>query len=350
MLANAHSPLILAQRGDPAGRLSAALDIFAAQFGIPVVEPFSVRNVLPSEHPMFIGHNVNAAIAGADAILVLDAAVPWVQALEAPRPETALIHIGPDPHFRRMPSRGFRADIAMTGEPSAALEALAAAMPRPSAAAAARFEAVDNRAEARRAIRRRLAEAQTKTTRPEWLSACVSDILGDDGVAFSENGVLPAYMTLAGPNRLFCTPHSAGLGWCLPAALGAQLADRSRLVVACVGDGSYVFANPVACHQVAEAHALPILTVIANNGGWSSIREAVARVYPEGRAVKADEMPLISPGPSPDFCQIAAASRAHVERVEDGRELPGALRRAVDIIRTERRQVLLDVLVVTPTM
>ena len=37
----------------------------------------------------------------------------------------------------------------------------------------------------------------------------------------------------------------------MPAALGAKLAMPERTVIACVGDGSYLFANPVASHQTA---------------------------------------------------------------------------------------------------
>jgi hypothetical protein len=33
-----------------------------------------------------------------------------------------------------------------------------------------------------------------------------------------------------------------------------------------MGDGRYMFADPVACHQVAEAVRLPILVVVMNNG------------------------------------------------------------------------------------
>ena len=38
---------------------------------------------------------------------------------------------------------------------------------------------------------------------------------------------------------------------------------------------------------------------------------------------------------------IAAASRAHVERCETPADLPAALARAVAVIRSEKRQVLL---------
>jgi len=177
----------------------------------------------------------------------------------------------------------------------------------------------------------------------EWLSLCLSEVLGEDGIVFSELGALPGMMDLAGPNRLFSNPHSGGLGWAMPAALGAQLARPGKLTVACLGDGSYIFANPVACHQIAEALSLPVLTIIKNNGMWNAVRRSVINGYPGGAAAQANEMPLTSLEPQPDFCQIAGASRAHVERVSDGRALPAALERAVRAVRDEGRQALLDV-------
>jgi len=150
-------------------------------------------------------------------------------------------------------------------------------------------------------------------------------------------------MALAGPNRAFIAPHSGGLGWAMNAALGAQLADRDRLVIAAVGDGSYMFANPVAAHQIAEALDLPILTIVKNNASWNAVRRSVLVSYPEGAAARANEMPLTSLSPQPDFTMVARASRAHAETVDRAQDLPDALDRALSVIRTERRQALLDV-------
>ena len=150
-------------------------------------------------------------------------------------------------------------------------------------------------------------------------------------------------MRIKAANRVFSNAHAGGLGWALPAALGAQLADRNRLVIACMGDGSYMFANPVACHQIAESLDLPILTIVKNNAMWNAVRRSVLKGYPDGAAVRMNHMPLTSLEPLPDFSLVAQASRAHSERIEDAQDLPEALSRAVDIIKTERRQALLDV-------
>ncbi len=341
-LSRARTPLILCQRGDVNGRLAAAVSEFANQHGIQVCEPFSVRNLLSSDDPVSAGYDPKAAIAKADLIIVLDSDVPWIEALHRPDKATRIAHVGPDPIFARMPVRGYAGDLAIQSDPLAAIKALDR-VSRPGPEAEHRRTAL---ATASR-DRTRAAEAQSRggsgrLMTAEWMSRCVSDVMDGDAVAFSELGLLPGFMRLAGPNRLFSNVHAGGLGWAMPAALGAQLADRDRLVIACMGDGSYMFANPVACHQIAEALDLPILTIIKNNGMWNAVRRSVVKGYPDGAAARANTMPLTSLAPSPDYTQVAAASRAYVERVETGADLPNALARAIAVIRNERRQVLLD--------
>jgi acetolactate synthase-1/2/3 large subunit len=243
-----------------------------------------------------------------------------------------------------MPVRGYKCDLAIAADPAAAIEALDAAMPVPGEDTGVRCSALAARSAERRAKAR--AEAEAGCAGPmsaEWLSLCLSEAMDDRAIVFSELGVIAGAMDLAGPNRVFNNPHSGGLGWALPAALGAQLADRERLVTACIGDGSYIFANPVACHQIAEALELPVLTIIKNNGLWNAVRRSVVGAYPQGAAVRANIMPLTSLEPAPDYRKIAEANRAHTERVEHGRDLPAALERAIHVIRSEKRQAVLDV-------
>ncbi len=82
----------------------------------------------------------------------------------------------------------------------------------------------------------------------------------------------------------------------------------------------------------------------ASRKRWNAVRNATKAIYPDGVAVKMDLMPMTDLSTSPDYTMIAAASRAYVEKVEDGQELPAVLQRAIDVIRTEKRQVLLEVM------
>lgn len=342
-LSAARNPLILCQRGDPEGRTAAALAELANARAIPVIEPFSIRNVMVSADPMFLGYQIKDALAEADVVVVVDSGVPWIESLHRPALETKIIHIGPDPQFQRMPIRGYQSDLAIASDPAAALAALHQAVRRPGPGEETRREAIAARSAERRVASLRQAEQGCSSPMTaEWMSKCLSDIMDADAVLFGELGVVPGAMDLKGPNRVFSNPHSGGLGWGMPAALGAQLAHRERLTIACIGDGSYMFANPVACHQIAEALDLPILTIVKNNGIWNAVRRSVVNSYPGGAASRANAMPLTSLQPAPDYTQIAAASRAYVERVEHGGDLPAALSRAVKVIREERRQVLLE--------
>ena len=343
-LAEAERPLVICQRGDVEGRVGALIAELGERFAIPVVEPFSIRNVMRSDHPMFLGYDVKEPLAEADVVLVHDSAVPWMESLHRPAPETRIIQIGPDPHFQRMPIRGYQADLAIASDARPALAALMETMCPAAEKVEARRERYARAAETRRkSASERAVQGCGSPMSAEWMSHCISEIMDDSAVIFSELGVVPSAMNVKHPNRMFSNPHSGGLGWGLPAALGAQLADRDRLCIACIGDGSYMFANPVACHQIAEALELPVLTIIKNNGMWNAVRRSVVSAYPEGAAAKANLMPLTSLEPSPDYTQVAMASRAYTERVEHGEALPAALPRALNVIRKERRQAVLEV-------
>ena len=341
LLETASNPVIICQRGDTDGRLSRALSTLAAKHGIAVFEPFLLRNVLHSNDPALQGYHASGP-SDADLIIVLDSDTPWIEATNAPGPETIVVHIGPDPHFARMPVRGFRTDLAISSDSVEAILAVDCEARAPSAALQRSKALAQSATQRRDAAQVKAKAGNTNPMSAEWISHCVSEIMDEEAVAFSELGLLPAYMTLKGPNRLFNNVHAGGLGWAMPAALGAQLMRPDRLTIACMGDGSYMFANPVACHQIAEALRLPILTIIKNNAMWNAVRRSVVNGYPDGSAAMSNTVPLTSLEPLPDFAAIARASRAHAERIEDGRELPAALQRAVGIIRTEKRQVLLD--------
>jgi benzoylformate decarboxylase len=67
-------------------------------------------------------------------------------------------------------------------------------------------------------------------------------------------------------------------GWGLPAAIGVQLARRGTPVVGFVGDGGFMFG--VQAVWTAIEYRLPVLVVILNNGGWSSMRASLAARAP----------------------------------------------------------------------
>ncbi|MBD0417004.1 thiamine pyrophosphate-requiring protein [Oryzicola mucosus] len=347
VLAQAHNPVIITQSGEVSDGFE-PLAGFAERFALPVVEFWATRQSLPTSHPMHVGREPTAWVRDADVIVVASAMVPWIADHVQPSDTCTIIAVGPEPLYRALPMRSFRIDISLAGGLNAGIAALDTAMRERAPAAEdfahrrARIAAF--RAEADAALQKRLSTGNGAPMSPGYVSKCLSDAADQNTVFFNELGVDPSAMQFDAPGSYFSTPLSGGLGWGLTAALGAQLGNRAKQVVATIGDGSYMFANPVACHQTAAALKLPLLTVVFNNGIWNAVRRSTLYMYPDGKAAAANVMPITALDPSPDYAAIARAHGAHAERVDDGAALPAAIQRALAETRSGR-QALLEVIV-----
>lgn len=341
LIAEANNPLIICSRGDQEGKLSRLIQVIAKENSISVSEVFVTRNVLPTNFDHGVGGNIAAHLPNADVVLVVDTPVAWIECKATPAPDTKVIHVGADPLFSRIPVRGYLTTEAIVSDPVIALEALQAALPG-SINEQRRKEIVAKHHTFRQRINSKAEAGCVGKANKPWVSKCISEILGD-GVVFSERGGPLGLFELQGPNQWFGNTQAGGLGWGLPAALGYQLANREKLVVCMIGDGSYMFANPVASHQVANAYELPVLTIVLNNGSYDAVRISTLDVYPDGKASVAPHVPMVPFSPAPRYGDIAAAAGCYAETIECAEDLPAALSRALKVIQEERRQVLLDV-------
>lgn len=349
ILAEAKNAVIFAQHGAGSAEAFAALADLADEWGIPVCQYWALALALPTDHPMAAADDPAKLIECADAILVLDALAPWSPQIHRPAADCTIIQMGQDPLASRRPVRNFRSDISIACDVADGILALKQEIDR------LRPGREDDLARRRHVVAKENAATRANTLEKaesgrdgvmtkEWASLCLSRAVGGrQATVLSELGCPMAPMTLDHHRAWYQEPHAGGLGWSFPAALGMQLADRDRLIVATMGDGSYMFANPVACHQIAEALELPILVVIVNNAEWGAVRQSVLGVYPDGYAARANAMPLTQLSPSPDFVKVAEASRAWARRVETGDELSAALAEAIAHIDENRTLALLDV-------
>ena len=351
ILARARNPLVITAR---AGREPDAVPLLAAlaeRFALPVVEYRPRHLSLPNTHPMHAGYESAPWLDEADAILVLDCDVPWIPAVRAPRTGVPVIQAGSDPLFARYPTRGFRADVSIVGTSRRVLAALGPALEKvgvDTAAVAARRKHILAAGRQRRAATESLAQAGrgAPTLGMAAVSRALSDALaraGGDTIVINEYSLVPAAMELTRPGSFFGSSPVGGLGWGVPAALGAKLAAPGALVVAAVGDGSYTFANPLACHHAAAMHGVATLTLVMNNGAYGAVDRATRAMYPQGLAVQ-DGMPLVSLAPVPRYDAVIAACGGHGERVESAAALTAAFDRAIRVVREEGRQALVDVI------
>src|SRR5262249_51656415 len=129
---------------------------------------------------------------------------------------------------------------------------------------------------------RERAEADSKKRPLEkaWVASCLEKYRDEDTIVVNELGLDATQFEFSKPGTYFGAPTVGILGWGLGASLGAKLAARDRTVVACLGDGSYMFGVPTAGHWISRKYNLPILNIVWNNAQWGAVASATRGVYP----------------------------------------------------------------------
>jgi acetolactate synthase-1/2/3 large subunit len=119
------------------------------------------------------------------------------------------------------------------------------------------------------------------------LVEALSDLLPEDQLIVTGSSGLAIeafYQTFRNKRgqRIFHTTGMGAMGYGLPAAVGACMANGRKPTVLFESDGSLMFALPTLA--TIKALNLPITIIVANNGGYASMR-ATQRNYFEGRYI-----------------------------------------------------------------
>jgi acetolactate synthase-1/2/3 large subunit len=351
ILAHAEQPLVLVSAAGLDVRTVAGLVELAEAGGIGVVEADPIYLNFPHRHELHLGYNqsgtTNPSLAGADAVLVVEADVPWYPALQKPAAGAPIIHLGVDPFYSRYPMRSYPCDVPLAATPAVALPLLAEAVrrhaDRPAVARRRERVAAEHRQRQAAWEATALSQASAPTIGFAWAARCIGELVDEGTVVVNEYPLDRRFAALSRPGSYFASPHSSGLGFGLGAALGVKLACPDATVIATVGDGAYFFGEPLSCLFVQRAHALPILTVIFNNEQWEAVKFGALAVHPDGVARTRGRFPLSELRPSPRFEEMAKTVDGYGERVESPGELPAALKRGLAAVR-EGRPAILNVL------
>jgi acetolactate synthase-1/2/3 large subunit len=331
----------------------------AEMLAIPVVQKLSYVN-FPTDHPLNFGTQTSKYVRDADVLFFIDVDVPW----EPPdrnvlRSDVRIIHLERDPMFTGIPGWGFPADLPVTGCSDISLPVLNSIIAAKLAAGAlekSKLEARRKKAAAEHDAMLGDIEASIEAARnqkpidPVWLSKCIGDVIDDRTIVVDETitSRLAEVIPLNRPGSLFSTPLAGHLGWGLGAAIGVKLGAPEATVIAAEGDGSYIFGAPTACHFTAQKYRIPFLTVIYNNQSWNASLHAARSLYPDGVAARTRTFPGTDLSPSPHFELTAQACGAYAARVEEPSEVPDALAKALQVVKEEGRQALLNVICKNP--
>lgn len=328
-LAGAKTPGIIV--GGGARGAVKELTRLAEALGAPVVTTANGKGVLPADHPLSIGagvHHPGAAAFAADCDVLLAVGTElapsdfWVGPLQV---QGTLVRIDVDPQqivTNALP------DIALVADTARALAALVASVESASSGAAGADAGVERAARFREQL---TADAQAEGRIYLDIVAALGQALGREGVVAADSAMACYYGALSNlpgyrPSS-FLYPTGVGtLGFGLPAAIGAKLADPARPVLAMHGDGGLMFT--VAELAGAAEAGLPIPVLVVDNGGYGEIRhEQVAR----------GDQPLGVDLGRPDFVGLAKALGCHSVEVGPGNtfadDLVAALTQAFDADR-----------------
>jgi acetolactate synthase-1/2/3 large subunit len=335
-----------------------ALVRLAELLALPVVERRDRTN-FPTRHPLHQGFDPGPFVESADLVLVLDHDVPYIPTRTRPRADAVIVQIDLDPVKERVPLWSFPLTLPVRADTARALQLVAdEAAALLTSETRQRIEArrVELTAQhgARRAAREEIALA-VRGTYPiavEWLGCCLGQLQREAPECVFVDESLTSHLAVwrhidaTEPGTMFGSGGSA-LGWSLGAAIGVKLAMPDRPVVVLVGDGSFVFGEPLAALWASKVHHAPILVVVFNNGCYNANRAPLAGAYPEGYSVRGNRFVGVDLVPAPRYDVLATAVDAVGERVEDpGRVLP-ALRRGLGHVRAGQ-SVVLDVILRRP--
>jgi acetolactate synthase-1/2/3 large subunit len=276
---------------------------FAERTGVPVVTNYRRASVFDVEHPNYAGDlglganpKLVALVKDADLLIAVGGRLGEITSqnytlLEAPAPQTKLVHVHPGVEEL---GRVYRPHLAIHASAPRFMDALA----RLDLGKNAGWEA-----QARAAHDNFIAWTQTPTPQPGKVN------LGEIMVWLRENVPADTILCNGAGNyaswihrfyrfREFMThiaPTSASMGYGMPAAVAMQRLHPERLVLSINGDGDFLMSAQE--FALAVQYKLPIVTIVADNSMYGTIRMHQEREFP-GRVV-ATELH------NPDFAMYA---------------------------------------------
>jgi acetolactate synthase-1/2/3 large subunit len=340
------SPVILAGNGVHASRAWAELAALADALAIPVATTATGKSAMADTHALALGvfgnwgqTVANEVVSTADTVLVVgsrlaptDTCFENPELLDADRQQFLQIDVEPLNVGRHYPVAG-----AIVADAREALAALVADL-TPRLTSAGRESARRRRehvAELKQ-LHRYFAEPEQRSDdvplRPERVISELARRLDDRAIVTMDAGANRLYMThyfqCRGAGTVYQPSSIGGMGYALPAAMGAKLTHPERDCVAVCGDGG--FAMTMNALLTAAQYRIPVVTVVLNNSVLGWVKDGQRR---RGNRFIASEL-----GHN-DYARIAQAMGCVGVRVESVKDLVSEL----DRVKNAKDPILLDV-------
>ncbi|ART68233.1 acetolactate synthase [Mycobacterium dioxanotrophicus] len=345
VLAGAKRPVILAGGGVIAAEASAELLAVAEHLGAPVTHSFQGKGAFPADHDLYAwpcgdmgSIPGNGVTRTADVILAVGCRFSdritssYRPGVTFSIPDTKLVQIDID-GFEI--GRNYPVEVGVVGDAKSTLTALLQAL-------AAIKPALDYRSTEYFAELQDLKAQWDEHLRPmrttDYLPMTNSRAMVEIRKALPREGVLvtdssnPANQAfnefpMYEPRTNIVAGGFSGIGFGVPAAIGAQVGNPDAPVLALVGDGAFLQTGTELAAAVMQN--VPLTIVVLNNGGWEAIKDLQINLFGADREIVSG---WTTPDGKPYFANIAEFARslgATAERVEDPAEVEAAVRRAI---------------------
>ena len=285
---------------------------FVEQVNVPVLLPFTSKDLFEEDHPLQFGvfggtgqRRANFAVQNCDYLLALAAGLN-VQKIGfniagfAPKARKVVIDIdaGQLTHQMLKPSLGIQLEI------HGLLTELLSQLQDRKLNVKARWLDACNRWKQRYPIMTEDYYKDINHVNTYMFMDRLSDKLAPEDAVVTGNGIdvvsyYQAFRTKIGQRTI--TTGWGSMGWDLPNAIGACIGNNKRPTICVTGDGSLQWN--IQEMLTARHYDLPIKLFVFNNRGYTCIRSTQANLF-EGRFVGADRRSGVS---NPDFRLMAEA-------------------------------------------
>lgn len=355
LLADAKRPVLYVGGGIIRSGASDELIALAEATNTPVVTTLMARGAFPDSHTQHLGMpgmhgTVPAVIALQEADLLVslgarfDDRVTGKSALFAPNAK--IVHVDIDPAEI---SKIRTADVPIVGDLKDVLVDLLAAYGQVTAAAKPDLDewwaTLDG-------LRSEFPLGFTKPSdgllAPQYVIQRIGELTGPEGVYAAGVGQhqmwAAQFIKYERPNSWLNSGGAGTMGYAVPAAMGAKVAEPHRTVWAIDGDGCFQMTNQELA--TCTLNEIPIKVAIINNSSLGMVRQWQTLFY-DGRYSNTDLNTGHDTARVPDFVALAEAYGALGIRVTKEEEVDAAIKLALE---TNDRPVVIDFVVSADAM
>ena len=328
VLEAAQRPVMIVGGGARLSNAGQQVQALAETLAIPVATTLSGKGVVPENQPLSLG--VIGSLGGSPVAHRFVEAADVILAVG--------FKFGQNPTFKwTLPKQGqrviqldidaaeigkvFPVEVGLLGDAREGLAALGAACKTTRSIAVISNQIAELKAKWREQIE---AEARAaKPIKPQQVAWLLNELCDEDTILVCDasfaSGWGGVYFEARGDRRAIFPRGMGGLGWALPAAIGAQVARPKSKVVVLAGDGAMTYSLGELATLVQQG--MNITVVVLNNSamGWIKWEQAV---FWEGKFVSTDLSDV-------NFALVAQGMGLAGVNVTEASDLRDALRQAL---------------------